>query len=113
MIERIKRKVSRTNKIDIRPPCYRTTANQPATANGVEHEFDTKCLVWLVPLSMNTESFMISCTAFAIARGVQNAERRNVLMRNNLEIARAGQNWKPMHSARVVVRFAVVQDAIS
>src|ERR1035438_7177301 len=53
MIERIKRKVSKTNKIDIRPPCYRTTATQPATANRRDHEFDTKCLVWLVPLEMN------------------------------------------------------------
>ena len=56
---------------------------------------------------------MISCSAFAIARGVQNAERGNSLIRNNLEIARWGQNGKPLHSAWVVVRFAVVQIAIS
>src|SRR5271165_1658640 len=113
MIERIKRKVTSTNKIDIRPPCYRTTANQSTTANRTEHEFDTNCQVRLVPLAMNTERFMVSCSAIVSARGVQNSRRTNPLIRNSLDFAVWGQNGKPLHSARVLVRFAVVQDAAS
>src|SRR5271157_1700898 len=90
MTERIKRKARSTNKIDIRPPCYRTTANQPAAANSTEHGLDTICLVWLVPFVMMNALCMASCSTLGRARRVQNSVPDKSIDKKALEFSGIG-----------------------
>src|SRR5271165_384803 len=93
MIERIKRKVSSTNKIGIK-----------------EHEPDTFRLVWPVPFAMMNALRMASCSTFANARGVQLPAQVILLIKKRLDFGHGGQNGKPLRYAGVVVRFAVVRN---
>src|SRR5271169_5662465 len=75
----------------------------------MEHEPDTICLIWLVPFARMNALRTASCSTIGHARGVQNRPQKNLLIRSNLEFEAWRQNGKPLHSAGVIVRFAVAQ----